>query len=97
VPEAAEELRSDGVPDREEEQQEEDGLHAGRDDDPDLSHGDSGDEDAGHRADREAADPERADPVTERQRQEDRELRMLTQRLDEPGHSFASTQSASSV
>src|SRR5262249_31867164 len=83
---APEELRPDLVAGREEEEVEEHGLHDTGDLDAELSDEDSREQGAHHRAEAEAPDLQLADEEAEGQRQEDRQLRIVSEALDEPTH-----------
>src|SRR5262249_52640068 len=81
-----EELRPDLVAGREQEEVEEHGLDDARDLDAELTNQDAGEEGAHHRPETEAPDLQLADEKAERQREEDRQLRIVPEALDEPAH-----------
>src|SRR5262249_2542423 len=74
----------DAVADREQEHEEHRRLQRRRDRDPQLTDDDGGKEGRGDRAQADALEGERAEVVPEAKRQEDRDLRIATQRLREP-------------
>ena len=81
---AAHELRPDAEADREQEDQEEDRLHVGRDRDVELADDDGRDQRGGDGAEAEAAPGLAADLVADGERDEDGDLRMGTQRRRDP-------------
>ena len=81
---AAHELRSDAVADGEEEHEEDRRLEGLRDGDPDLSDQDPGQQRRGDRPQADAPELELAEVEPDREREEDRDLRVLAQRVEEP-------------
>ena len=80
----AHELGTDAVPDGEQEHDEKHRLDLARDLDAELAYQDACQQDTGHGAEGETPELPRADPVTQRESQEDGQLRIAAERLHEP-------------
>ena len=81
---AAHELRPDAVADGEQEHEERKRLEGLRDGDPDLPDQDAGQQGGGDRPQADTLERELAEVVPEAEREEDRDLGVLTQRREEP-------------